>query len=83
MESLYIRSVKVNDDASFILFNKVASFVYNNIVVDVLGNKGTKYYSFFLFLFNVILFSNLFGLVPNVFALASNFSMTLFLSSIC
>jgi ATP synthase subunit 6 len=82
LEYVYIRTIKLNEDVSFILFNKVASFVYNNIVVDVLGNKGVKYYPFFLYLFNVILFSNLFGLIPNVFAMASNFSMTLFLSSI-
>jgi F-type H+-transporting ATPase subunit a len=82
LEYMYIKTIRLTNDVSFVLFNTLSNFVYNNIVLDVLGVKGTKYFSFFLFLFYVIIFSNVFGLIPNVFAMASNFSMTLFLSSI-
>lgn len=58
-------------------------FIYNNMIVAFLGNVGRKFAPFFIYLFIFILSSNLLGLVPNIFPLTSQLSVTLFLSSVC
>jgi len=52
------------------------------MVLPYLGNAGKRYFSFFLFLFYFILFSNFLGLVPCFFPITSQLSVTLFLSFI-
>jgi F-type H+-transporting ATPase subunit a len=61
----------------------LATFVYDKIAVSYLGSNGSKYFPFILYVFYVILFGNLFGLIPGVFSITSNLSFTLYMSSIC
>jgi F0F1-type ATP synthase membrane subunit a len=77
------RSIRRISQLSSVIFNSIADFIYNSMVLSYLGLDGRRYFSFFLFLFYFILFGNLLGLVPSFFPLTSNLSVTLFLSSIC
>ena len=51
------------------------SFVYN-MVEDVAGHGGVKYFPMVMTLFTFILFSNLFGLIPGAFTPTSHIAVT-------
>lgn len=63
-------------------FYTFAASFYNSILFPYLGTASNKYFSFFLFLFLFILLSNVAGLIPGFFAITSNLTVALFLSSV-
>jgi len=54
----------------------------NNLVLDIMGNKGKKFFPFIFTLFLFILFVNILGMVPGFFTVTSHIAVTGVLSVI-
>lgn len=79
----YVRiSISTHDKISSKLCTVLYDVVHNRLILPYLGEKGSRYFSYFFFLFLFVFLGNLLGLIPSVFSITSNLSIVLFLSSI-
>lgn len=78
--SLFMKSDGVLAKKFRLLFEAIAIYIRNEIVLPALGDHGKKYLHYFLTLFFFILFCNLLGLIPGAATATGNIAVTATLS---
>jgi hypothetical protein len=63
-------------------FNRVAYFVYYDMLLQYVGDAGKKYFAFPPYIFLFIPIGNVAGSIPHVFQLTGNLAVTLSPSSV-